>query len=232
MTVKYIKRAIAAVLSVSLLYLGIVAIWANSVAPELLSTLSSENPVTGLNPKHLAALIKIEDPSFYDHGGLDISNGQGLTTITSTVAKTVFLGDHQLEGSKGSLQSFYRGVFNCCKRIDFGRDIMALVLNSHATKQEQLNIFMATSYLGSLNGREVVGFEEAADAYYGKRLDELTSDEFNGLVAMLLAPNYYHPLMNPQIHAQRVKRVTAVITGQCEPNGWLDLTYEHCTKDA
>lgn len=57
----------------------------------------------------------------------------------------------------------------------------------------------------------------------------MTNDEFYGIIAMLLSPDHYHPLKNPEIHAQRTKRVKAVISGKCEPNGWLDLTYEHCS---
>lgn len=231
MAAKYLRRAFFAVLSFLILYLGTAWIWASSAAPDLLNELSYDNLTAGLDPRHSAALIKIEDPRFYAHGGLDISNGQGLTTITSTVTRMLFLGDHQLRGVKGSLQLLYRGVYNCCKRIDFGRDVMALVLSSHLSKQEQLTIFISRAHLGSLNGRAIIGFENAAVAYYGKKLAELTNDEFLGIVAMLLAPNYYHPIKNPQIHAQRVGRVKAVVSGQCEPDGWLDLTYEHCNTD-
>lgn len=229
---KYIKRTFIGILFFVTLYLGIVWVWANSVAPSLLQEVSPDKTVAKLDVQFIAALIKVEDPSFYSHSGLDISKGQGLTTISSAAARTVFLGEHQLEGVSGSLQSFYRGFFSCCQKIDFGRDVMALVLDSHVTKQDQISIFMRSAYLGSHKGQGIIGFENAALIYYEKELPDLTKDEFYGLVAMLLAPNYYHPVKNPRIHAQRVKRVKAVISGQCEPDGWLDLTYEHCATDA
>jgi len=229
---KYIKWTFIGIFSFLILYLATVWIWASSAAPDLLSEISSATPMTALKPQYTAALIKIEDPTFYEHSGLDISNGQGLTTMTSGLAKMVFLGDHQLDGIRGGMQSFYRGVFNCCKKIDFGRDIMALVLNSKTTKQDQLNIFVNKAYLGSKDGKGVVGFEDAAVAYYKKELPELTEDEFYGLLAMLIAPNYYHPLKKPEIHAERTRRVKAVVNGECEPDGWRDLTYEHCATDA
>lgn len=232
MVLKTIKWTFIGVLGFVVLYLGIVWLWANSAAPDLLSRVPSSSSQAGLKPHHLDALIKIEDPTFYTHGGLDISNGQGLTTITSAVARTVFLGEHQLDGLKGTMQSFYRGVFNCCKRIDFGRDIMALVLNSHTVKQEQLSLFLSSTYLGSSNGKGVIGIKTAAATYYDKELSQLTDNEFYGLVAMVIAPNDYHPEKNPQLHAQRVKRIKAVVNGQCEPDGWLDLTYEHCDTES
>lgn len=233
MAAKCFKWTVVGLFLFSILYLMVVWIWANSAAPDLLEQVDQNNVLEDMAPRHMAALVKIEDPTFYAHRGLDVSNGQGLTTITSAVARTVFLGDGQMGGVKGRLQSFYRGVFDCCKRIDFGRDVMALVLNSRLAKQDQLNIFINNAYFGtSDDGQAVVGFRKAAVTYYGKALSELTDDEFYGIVAMLLAPNYYHPLKNPLIHAQRVSRLKAVVNEQCEPDGWLDLTYEHCATDA
>lgn len=228
---RYVKYSIAGLILFLALYLGTVWVWANSAAPDLLDGLPFGDRSSEVHPHHLEALIKIEDPTFYSHPGLDVSSGQGLTTITSVVAKIVFLGDHQLEGLNGRLQLLYRKVFTCCKRIDLGRDIMALALNRHVAKQDQLDIFLSSAYLGSSSGEAVVGFEKAAAVYYGKGLDQLTDDEFYGIVAMLIAPNRYHPIEHPEIHAQRLKRVKAVITGHCKPNGWFDLTYKHCAAE-
>lgn len=209
-------------------YLAIAALWANSVAAELLQRTPSVNHQTEIQPRHLAALIKIEDPRFYDHHGLDISKGQGLTTITSVVARDLFLRHQDLDGVKGAFQSFYRTVFNCCKRIDLGRDIMAVVLSFYTTKQQQLNLFVNNAYWGTINGKSVIGMEAAARAYYDKDVFELTDHEFYGIIAMLISPNYYHPIANPELHAERAQRIKAVVTGQCTPSGWLDLTYDHC----
>lgn len=227
----FIKSFLIGLFLFLFVYLGIVWIWAASASPELLAEISRGRQDTVLKPQYREALLIIEDPKFFEHRGLDISNGQGLTTITSGLAKVVFLESHQLDGARGVLQSFYRGVFDCCKKIDLGRDVMALVLHSKTTKQEQLNLFLNNAYLGSFHGKGVVGFDDAAAAYYGKQLSDLTEEEFYGLVAMLIAPNYYHPLNNPSAHAERVKRVKAVVNGQCEPDGWRDLTYDHCATD-
>ncbi|RLV57680.1 hypothetical protein D5018_21295 [Parashewanella curva] len=123
----------------SISYLAIAVIWANYVVEELLEESPSAAQNIDLQPEHLKALLKIEDPEFYQHYGLNISNGQGLTTISSVVARDLFLNYKKLNGVKGSFQSFYKAVFSCCKKIDFGRDVMAVVLDSHATKEQQLN---------------------------------------------------------------------------------------------
>jgi len=209
-------------------YLSIAALWANSVAEELLQTTPSANYQIEIQPQHLAALIKIEDPDFYDHHGLSISKGEGLTTITSVVARDLFLHTQDIDGFRGAFQAFYRAAFKCCKRIDLGRDMMAVVLRFHATRQQQLNLFINNAYWGTMNGKAVIGMDAAARAYYEKNVFDLTDDEFYGLIAMLMAPNTYHTIVNPELHAERVQRIRAVVAGQCMPSGWLDLTYDHC----
>lgn len=228
MVLKYLKRAFLGLVVFVPVYLFVVFLWANSVVDELRAAAPYRGQVTPLQPRHAKALIRVEDPTFHEHRGLDLSNGQGVTTITSVLARDLFLGDHRAGGIKGAMQSFYRGVFNCCKRIDFGRDVMSLVLDSRTTKQQQLDAYVKTTYFGSLDGRRVIGFEAAAEAYYGKDLSQVTDDDFYGLMAMPIAPNRYHPVRHPEIHAERTKRIAALAAGKCEPSGWLDLTYDDC----
>lgn len=231
MTFRYIKRTLVGFIFLIAVYFGLVFIWSSVTVSTLLDNTSRSDHLTKLSSRYLDALIKIEDPTFYEHSGLDVSKGQGLTTITSVVARMVFLDNFQLDGVAGVFQSFYRAVFSCCKSIDMGRDLMALVLDAHLGKQDQLNTYMANSYLGYYQGRQVIGFEDAALTYYGKALSTLTESEFHGIVAMLIAPDYFHPVKNPELHAQRVARIRLIINGQCEPAGWLDLTYEHCVSE-
>lgn len=225
---RLIKRMFLGLLVLGAAYLFTVFLWASSAAEALLMARPCRDQLIALQPRHLDALIKIEDPAFHRHPGLNLSTGQGVTTLTSVVARDLFLQGHDLDGVQGALQSFYRGVFHCCKRVDFGRDVMALVLDSHATKQQQLNLYLRGTYFGSLEGSAVIGFEAAAKAYVGKDLDRLTDREFYGLMAMPMAPNRYHPVRNPELHAERVKRIEAVVSGTCKPDGWLDLAYDAC----
>ena len=225
---KYLKVTLFGAFLLMAVYLFVVFLWASSVAGELLARAPFPDQASRLQPRHVEAIIKVEDPTFLQHPGLDLSKGQGLTTITSVLARDLFLGKHDAEGFKGTLQSFYRGVFSCCRKVDLGRDVMALVLDSRTTKKQQLNRYVESTYFGSLNGRGVVGFEAAARAYYGKDLSRLTDTEFYGLMAMPMAPNHYHPVRNPEVHAERAKRIEALVTGRCEASGCLDLTYEDC----
>jgi membrane peptidoglycan carboxypeptidase len=177
-------------------------------------------------------LLTIEDPTFYKHIGIDISEGQGLTTISSSLAKTIFLSGSDLSGVKGGFQSVYRGVFNCCKKIDFGRDIMAIILNQQISKDHQLQLYISTVYLGSYKGQQIIGFNRAAKSYFNKSLTELSDDEFISLVARLKAPDYYHPVSGPEPLADRVLKIKEVLSGNCKPDGWFDTQYAHCGGNA
>lgn len=225
---KSIKITLIGIFAFLFLYLGIIWVWASFSSAVLIREALLTSRDVALLPKQQSVLLKIEDPVFFEHYGLNLSNGQGLTTITSALAREVFLYGHRLDGVSGVMQSFYRAVFDCCKKVDIGRDVMALVLNKRVTKQEQLNLLLSTAYLGRKDGKGVIGFDRAAIAYYGKSLGELSLQEFSGLMAMIAAPTYYHPINNPEIHALRTARIIKIANGQCEPDGLLDLTYDHC----
>ena len=216
--------AIAALLFV---YLAIVAGWAAASV----DTLLARHPVTqeaALSPSQLAILLKIEDPTFLTHHGLSLADGQGVATMSSAVARELFLYDAPPTGMGGALQRFYRAVFECCKKADLGRDAMALVLDAHASKERQLAIYAATVHMGRHEGRQVRGLAAAAQAYLGKPLAAVNDDEMAGLVAMIKAPNEYHPLRHPDAYRLRLARVRAILAGRCRPDGWLDTSYAHC----
>ena len=226
---KRLGKASLALLAALLVYLAIVAGWAARSVDALLA----RHPATqesALSPRQLAILLQIEDPTFFSHRGLSLADGQGVATISSAVARELFLYDAPMTGASGALQRFYRAVFECCKKVDLGRDTMALVLDASASKQRQLALYAATVYMGRHEGRQVRGLDAAAQSYLGKPLAAASDDETAGLVAMIKAPNDFHPLRNPDAYRLRLARVRAVLAGRCRPEGWLDTTYAHCSR--
>lgn len=232
MYLKVSAKIILSIVFIVIVYLAIAFVWASLSIEYLLTgeTITSEEPM--LTQKQKNILLKIEDPTFYEHAGIDISQGQGLTTITSSLARDIFLFREKLPGVKGRLQSFYRGVFNCCKKIDVGRDMMALVLNRNLKKQLQLQFYVSTSYMGASNGKQVIGLPAAAKTYFNKPLSELSDDEFIALVAMLKAPNYFHPEKGAKHLESRISRIKKILAGTCKPDGWFDTEYERCENGA
>ena len=228
---KIILKYILVVVSAFSLYLVVAACWASLTVVELLPMSATNSDELLLTKQQVEILLKIEDPTFYNHIGVDLSPGQGLTTITSSLARDIFLSDKKLKGVRGGFQSFYSAVFACCKTFDFGRDVMALVLNNHLSKEKQLQLYISTVYMGQNNGKGVVGLSSAASAYFNKNLSDLSKEEYIILVAMLDAPNYYHPIKGAEQLKSRVSKIKSILSGGCKPKGWLDTKYDHCNDN-
>ena len=214
-----------------LVYLAIVAAWAWLSFDDAIASAPVTETVQ-LSERQAAILLRVEDPRFYQHAGLSIGQGQGVATISSALARDLFLVHGRLDGTRGLLQDAYRGVFACCKRIDLGRDVMALVLDARLSKRAQLERYMATVYMGTHQGRQIKGLEQAARSYLGKPLAAATEPEFVRLVAMIKAPNHYHPSKNPAALAQRSGRIHALLLGACKPDGWFDTEFDGCASAA
>ncbi len=225
---KRLGKGLLALLAAMALYLAIAAGWAAASIDDLLARWPHDRAPAALSPRQVDILLRIEDPTFHTHHGLRLAEGQGVATISSALAREFFLEGPRLEGIKGLLQSFYRRVFDCCKRIDFGRDTMALVLDARLPKERQLAMYVQSVYMGRHDGQQVRGLAQAAQAYFGKPLAQLSDAESAGLVAMIKAPNAYHPVREPAAHALRLARVQAVLDGSCRPAGWFDTDYAHC----
>ena len=225
---KRLGKGLLALLVALVLYLAIAAGWAAAAFDDVLARWPQEAAPAALSARQRAILLRIEDPTFYSHPGLSLAEGQGVATISSALAREFFLEGPQLDGTKGLLQRFYRRAFDCCKRIDFGRDITALVLNARLSKERQLAMYVQSVYMGRHEGRQVRGLAQAAQAYVGKPLAQLDDAQTAGLVAMIKAPNAYHPVREPAAFALRLARVQAVLDGRCRPAGWFDTDYAHC----
>lgn len=224
---KITRRALITVPMLLVLYLAVVIGWASATVGEIVA--GYPPAASGLTVRQADMLLKIEDPTFYGHKGLSLADGQGFTTVSSALARDLFLFHGELAGIKGVLQSFYRGVFACCKKIDLGRDTMALVLDASVSKDRQLAIYVAKVYMGTHAGVQVSGLANAASAYFGKPLSALTELELAGLVGMIKAPNQFHPLQHAAAFAGRRDKVSAVSADSCKSAGWFDTAYMQCT---
>lgn len=212
-------------------YLGLVAVWASSSFRAVMEA-APEPPRMSLSSRQMTILLKVEDPTFFQHSGLSVADGQGKTTITSAVARDLYFSERPLPGVSGVLQRFYSRVFDCCKKVDLGRDVLALVLDAKLPKREQLALYVADVYMGSNDGKQITGLPMAADTYLGKPLDEASEEEFVGLVAMIKAPNQYHPVTHRAELAERVARIQALLAGKCKPDGWFDTLYPSCAPSS
>lgn len=226
----YLGRTFGILLLVVALYLAVVWVWATLSVQEAVAKFPQPGNDGALAPWQKAALFQVEDPFFYQHHGVSVGRGQGLTTISSSLAREVFLLHGRLDGGRGGVQRFYRSVFECCKQIDLGRDVMAVVLDRHLSKDQQLAMYVSTVYMGAVQGRQISGLPSAAQVYWNKPLQQLNQQEFYGLLAMIKAPNFYSPSRNPAAYERRLGRISALLHGDCQPSGWFDTDYAECNR--
>jgi len=157
-------------------------------------------------------LLRVEDPGFFRHRGIDFSTpGQGMTTITQSLVKRFYFDDFQ-PGFAKLEQSL----------------IARFVLDPAMPKEAQLTAFLNHTPFGTVRGRRVTGFAEAARAFYRRELAALGDREFLSLVAMVMAPARLDPLRHPAANAERVGRIERLLAGQCAPQGLRDVGYQGC----
>lgn len=227
MVMRVACRIVLTLLLLVAAYLGLVAVWASASFNAVMAS-APEPPLMPLSTRQTAILLRVEDPTFFLHSGLSLADGQGLATISSAVARDLYFSSRPLAGVSGVLQRFYRDAFNCCKKLDLGHDVMALVLDAKLSKRDQLALYVSGIYMGTHEGAQIIGLPAAAQAYLGKSLEEASEREFIGLVAMIKAPTFYDPQLQPARLAERVARIQALLDGRCRPAGWFDTTYEGC----
>lgn len=131
------------------------------------------------------AIIAIEDPSFYLHGGIeprailrailaDVTPGgvtQGGSTITQQVVKsTILTGDKTIARK---LKEW----------------ILAIKLERVISKDKILELYLNQVPMGG----SMYGVEEASDTFFNKHAQDVTLAEAAYLAAVLPAPTYYSP---------------------------------------
>lgn len=165
----------------------------------------------GLSEERQDILVKIQDPTFFEHSGIEWPSPLTTTTITQSLVKRLFF------------KKFTKG-FNKLEQTLIAR----FVVNPHIPKETQLVAFMATAYFGEKNGNQLFGFNQGAYAWFNKSLPELSDDEYLSLLAMLPGPNILKP--NTEASKQRIDRIKRVLNGECIYEHVSQIHLEQCSK--
>ena len=209
-----VAAAIAAFLILALVAFEAFAVWrAQQRTPQVLAAAAKgELSLDGVGKRRLAMLVKIEDPGFWTHRGVDFSTpGAGMTSITQSLVKRFYF-EHFQPGFAKLEQSL----------------IARFVLDPAMSKPAQLRAYINHSHFGWRDGRPIIGLSEAARAYYGREVAQLSDRQFLSLVAMLMAPRDLNPRDNPEANAERVRRIERMLAGKCKPTGLRDVAYKAC----
>jgi penicillin-binding protein 1B len=146
-------------------------------------------------PKYLVpAVTSIEDRRYFEHGAVDYVRvfgaaiadlrshrySEGSSTLTMQVARLFFLSPEK---------RFKRKIIQTA---------IAFQLENHYTKKQIFTIYANEIPLGQRGSFAIDGFGEAAQAYFGKNIRDLTLPECALLAGIIQGPTRLSPYRYPQ----------------------------------
>jgi len=136
------------------------------------------------------AFLAAEDNRFYEHNGVDY---QGILRAALNLLKT---GERGQGGSTITMQ-LARNFYLTTEKT-YGRKIneifLAFKIERELSKQQILELYLNKIYLG----KRAYGVAAAAQIYYGKELNELTTAQIAMIAGLPKAPSRYNPIINPE----------------------------------
>ena len=141
-------------------------------------------PLDRIPPSVVAAVIAAEDRRFMHHHGVDVL-AVGRAALTNARGASV-------RGASTITQQLARGLFLSRERTwsRKAREIaIAVLLELRYSKQEILETYLNTVYLGQERDAAVFGVATGARHLFGKKLEALRLDEAALLASAIRAPN-------------------------------------------
>jgi penicillin-binding protein 1B len=154
-------------------------------------------------PRMREAVLAIEDRRFYYHPGVD------PIRMVGAVLTNVFGDRPYLVGGSTITQQLSRNFFlteqmqieQQTRQRSYGRKIleqfMAIILETKATKDEILELYLNDVYLGNRGSFALHGVAEAAKIYFSKDVRNLTLSEAALIAGIIQSPWNHSPFNNP-----------------------------------
>jgi len=164
------------------------------------------------------AVISIEDKRFFQHPGfdpfrviksayVDLKKGylaEGASTLTMQVARTFWLNPDK----------------NWSRKL--AETLIALQLEQKLTKEQIFEYYANQVDLGRRGSFSIRGFGEAAQAYFGKDIQQLSLSEAATLAGLVQRPSYTNPYRWPE----RARTRRNVVLSLMRENGYIsDVEY-------
>ncbi len=188
--------------------------------PKILSSIAGEGDgrrktvtFNDLPPHLIKAITVTEDRAFFDHYGVNIRGigralwrrygsedtagplqNQGGSSITQQLIKNLILTGQQ--GWERKIPEAY----------------MSVILETRLTKQEIFTLYANQIYLGQQSGVSIYGVGEAANAYFGKDVTQLSLPESAFIAGIIRSPNRYSPYKHPDRVRERRNQVLESMT--------------------
>ena len=150
------------------------------------------------------AVLAIEDRRFYYHPGVDPIRMVGAmftnvfgdrpylvggSTITQQLARNFFLTEQMQLEQQTRQRSYGRKILE---------QFMSLILETKATKDEILELYLNDVYLGNRGSFALHGVAEASKIYFGKDVRNLTLSEAALIAGIIQSPFNHSPFNNPE----------------------------------
>ena len=159
------------------------------------------------------ALLSAEDKHFFQHNGFDPIGivraayvdvkqrraGQGASTLTQQLAKTLWLSPERTWSRK------------------IPETLITLYLEHSLTKEQILEYYANSVYLGNVGSFSINGFGEGAQAYFGKDLKTITLPEAATLAGLINSPTR----RNPFYYSEKAKERRNVVLKAMRENGQI-----------
>jgi penicillin-binding protein 1B len=164
-------------------------------------------------PQNLVrAVVSIEDRRFFEHGGVD------YIRILGAIVNDIRPGHRWTEGGSTLTMQLARGFFLTPERSIKRKFIEILItfqLEHRFTKQQIFAMYANEINLGQRGSFSIDGFGEAAQAYFGKDVRQLSLPECALLAGIIQSPNRLNPFRHPDRALERRNLVldTMVETG-------------------
>lgn len=191
------------------------------IEPELITSIYNNEmedrlPVSlSAVPKVLTeAIIATEDRGFYHHEGISIRGTLGAL-VTDLRHKTMTHGGSTL--TQQLIKNLYLNPERSLRR-KLQEALMALLLEARYSKQEILEAYVNEIYLGQNGAVQIIGVEQASEAYFGKRVTYLTLPEAATLAGIIRSPNMLSPMRYPE----RAKPRRDTVLGLMKDQGYID----------
>ncbi|NKF22560.1 penicillin-binding protein 1B [Solimonas marina] len=157
-------------------------------------------------PMLAKGLVAVEDHGFYEHSGISLK-----AIFRASIAN--LRAGHVVQGGSTLTQQLIKNFF-LSNRQTFTRKInealMAMLLESHYSKDQILEAYMNEVALGQDGNRAVHGFGLGSHFYFNKPLNELRPQEIALLVGLVKGPTYYNPRRYPKHALARRNLVLSV----------------------
>jgi len=140
------------------------------------------------------AVLAIEDRRFYDHPGVDVIRSVGAI-VTNLRGETPYLvGGSTI--TQQLVKNFFLTPEKSLKR-KIQEQVMALVLERRASKDEILELYLNDIPLGQRGSFGIRGVAEAARLFFGKDVSNISLAEAATIAGVIQSPSALNPFNNP-----------------------------------